>query len=146
MEGRLDVDYRVSLNESKYPAYWNIKGDQGKITFYLPGHWDAARQHSDFFETDHPEEVLDNFIEELIYSEITERICIERAHEGIRMKGRTRCKPNCCVRRVADLMYYHDRPHLWPRIRLFNPLNAPPREAADVDRMQAEAATAVQDA
>lgn len=120
--GRLDVEYRLSLNESKYPAYWNIHGDRGCITQYLPSHWNEARKHSDIFEHDHPDEVMENFIEELIYSEITERICIERAHERIRMKGRTRCKPNCCVRRAALMMY---NPDYWNGIRARNPVNQP---------------------
>lgn len=118
--GRLEVEYRLSLNESKYPAYWTIKSDHGRITQYLPSHWNAARQHSDIFELDHPDEVMENFIEELIYSEITERICVERAHERIRMKGRTRCKPNCCVRRSALIMYNQD---MWNTIRQYNPVN-----------------------
>jgi hypothetical protein len=117
----LEVEYRLSLNWGKWPAYWNIKKDLGTITQYLPSLWGEACNHSMFFETDHPDICFDNFMQELIYTEIVERICIERAHEGIRMKGRTRCKPNCCVRRAALMMYDPDQ---FKELKKYNPINA----------------------
>jgi len=120
---RLDVDYRLSLNySSKYVAYWNINKDFGRITFYLPNIWDIATDHSLFIEHDHPEECIENFIDFLILNELIERICLERAHQKIKLHGRTRCKPNCCVRRVALAM--HD-PDWFLKHRQLYPVNKP---------------------
>jgi len=112
-ESRLEIENRISLYENrKTEARWHIKGDQGTITLYLIPLWDEARDHSDFFEIDNPELVFNRFIEGLNWSYLMERICIERAHERIRIKG-GRCKP-CCIRFITEFMA---EPELWDFIR-----------------------------
>ena len=107
---RLDVDYKYSLHNGKHPAYWNINGDSGKITFYLGEIWDLAQSRSkpDIEGWDD----MDAFIDELLFSDISERICLERAHEKIHIKG-GRCNP-CCVRYFTELAMY---PHAWKTIQ-----------------------------
>ena len=102
---RLDVDYRYNITSSKYPAYWNINKDIGKITFHLGEIWDHSQNDLTGDICDDP---VDNFIDDLIYYDLSERICLERAHEKIKIKG-GRCKP-CCVQYPAQLMLY---PFAW---------------------------------
>jgi hypothetical protein len=107
---RLDVDYGVSLHEGKHPAYWNINGDEGKITFYLGEIWDLAQSRSkpDIYGWDE----MDAFIDELLFFDLSERFCLERAHEKIRIKN-GRCNP-CCVKYFSELALY---PHAWEKIQ-----------------------------
>lgn len=116
----LEVEHKYSLSPSKYLGCWNINKDIGKITFYLNSLWNSARRHSDVYEDDHMDLCIENFIEDVIYLDLIERVCLERAHEKIRMKGRTRCEPNCCVRRSVLMMLYPER---WESIRQCNPIN-----------------------
>lgn len=106
----LDVDYKFSLHPGKHPAYWNINGDIGNITFYLGEIWDLSQSRTkpDIEGWDE----LDAFIDELLYSDLSERICLERAHEKIRIKN-GRCNP-CCVRYFTELALY---PHAWKKIQ-----------------------------
>lgn len=123
MGSSLNVEYGYSLKWAKYNAYWNIKRGSGKITFYLPRLWAHACDNSTFKEHDFPDECEENFIQDLIFADLTERICLERAHEKIRMKGRTRCEPNCCVRRAA-LKMYDPSPENWVWVDHNCPVNA----------------------
>ena len=118
----LEVDFRVSLKNGRYPARWNINKDNGIVTVYLPEIWDNARDHSLFYEHDHPEQTYQNFLDELILSNLLERICLERAHEGIRLKGRSRCDPNCCIWRTTIMMLL---PDCWDKVREMHPINKP---------------------
>ncbi len=111
----LEVENKVSLIENSiFQGRWNINKDWGAITLNVINLWDAARNHSDFFETDHPETCFENFIQEMNWTYVVERICIERAHEKIRMKGRSRCKPYCCIWWISQFMCY---PYVWDMIR-----------------------------
>ena len=84
-------------------ARWNIKGDTGEITQYLGSVYEEASEHSDDpFDED---EVICTITGVLVFGYLMERICIERAHEKIRLKG-NHCNP-CCVKRVANTMFSH---------------------------------------
>ena len=110
---RLDVEYKYSLYQGKYPAYWNINKDSGKITFYLGEIWNIAQSRTKPNVEGWDE--LDSFIDELLFYDISERFCIERAHEKIRMpKGK--CNP-CCVSYITQLALY---PHAWKDIQTNN--------------------------
>jgi hypothetical protein len=110
MTASLDVEYKYSLFTGKHPAYWNINGDSGKITFYLGEIWgiSQSRAKPDIDGWDE----MDSFIDELLYYDLSERICLERAHEKIRLKG-GRCNP-CCVQYFTQLALY---PHAWKTIQ-----------------------------
>ena len=107
-ELRLDVDYLYNLNPSKFPAYWNINKNGGKITFHLGEIWD----HSQTELTGDIGDEFDCFLDDLIFYDLSERICLERAHEKIKIKG-GHCKP-CCVKYYALLMMY---PFAWDKIK-----------------------------
>ena len=106
---RLNVDYKYNLNPSKYPAYWNINKDNGKITFHLGEIWQHSQNNLTGMIDSDP---VENFIDDLLYYDLSERICLERAHEKIRIKG-GRCKP-CCVQYFTQLMLY---PFAWETIQ-----------------------------
>ena len=105
-----DIEYRYSLFNSKWPAYWNINGNTGKISFYLGNIWEIAqsRPKPDIGGWDE----MDSFIDELLFYDISERFCLERAHEKIKIKG-GKCNP-CCVKHITELAMY---PHAWDKIR-----------------------------
>ena len=106
LPARLDVDNRVSMHyHATHAARWNIKGDHGQITLFIPSIWDDARKHSDFQECDHLEEVMEDFIGALVFGYLMERVCLERAHDRIRVKG-GRCNP-CCVAKTVNRMFDH---------------------------------------
>jgi hypothetical protein len=135
---RLNVDYKVSLREGKNAAHWNINKDNGTVTHNLPNLWNEAVETKDEERGYNIQELdgdwehlpavegyIDEFIELLVETDLKERVCLERAHEKIRMNGRTRCDPNCCVHRVTSLMLYND-PEKWGAIRKMNPINKQP--------------------
>ena len=51
--------------------------------------------------------IIKCFIEQFIETEVVERVCIERAHQKLKIKG-GRCKPFCKVESVAMHMCYPD--------------------------------------
>jgi hypothetical protein len=109
----LEVETVVSLYDNRNnEARWNINKDIGRITLYLIPLWDDAIDHSLFKEHDEFNTCLEKFIDYLNFTYVLERVCIERAHEKIRIKG-GRCKP-CCVRYFAELMTY---PLAWDTIK-----------------------------
>jgi hypothetical protein len=103
---RLEVMNKVSLYDHRVnTARWNIKGDFGTIVQFMPPIWDDAMHHSLFYEHDHPDEVMQDFVGSLIFTYLMERICIERAHERIRLK-RDKCTP-CVIAPIANKMFEH---------------------------------------
>ena len=108
----LDVDYRYSLQESKTDGRWNINKEKGAITFNLPRLYSSAEKivkkwnEKEYRYTE--EDTFNLFLLHMQETEMIERVCIERAYQKIRMKGRSRCKPFCCVEKVAMLMMYPD--------------------------------------
>jgi hypothetical protein len=120
----LDVEYKLSLHKGGHDARWNINKDQAKITFNLERLYTSAEKEVKkgwgFYlkPNELPPEVciIDRFIEMLIEVEVVERVCLERAYQKHRFKGRSRCKPFCCVEKVALCMVY---PEEWRRIREF---------------------------
>jgi len=110
---RLEVENRVSLySHPRNAARWNIKGDEGQIVLYLGSQWDEAETvaRNEFIETQskYPrwqDLVLTNFIGILVFEYLMERICLERAHEKIRMK-RDKCHP-CVVKGITNKMFNH---------------------------------------
>ena len=107
---RLEVEYKYSLFKGKHPAYWNINKDEGRITFYLGEIWDVAQSHKKPDVEGWDE--FDSFIDDLLYYDLSERICLERAHEKIRLKG-GRCNP-CSVQYFSQLALYQ---HAWSEIQ-----------------------------
>lgn len=112
---RLEVENRVSLHIPKDEtiARWNIKGDAGKITLYLPPLWEMATEplaDNEPIGRRFPDSqvlqdlALIGFMQEISSAYLAERICLDRAHQRIRMKGRTRCNPSCCIQGVASAM------------------------------------------
>ena len=117
----LEVEYKVSLHKGNHEGRWNINKDKGRITFNLPLLYDYTMEaieswgKSDNYSKEFMEDMSINFfIGLLIEVELIERVCIERAHQKIRMKGRTRCKPVCCVEKLALMMA---RPDQWEDIQ-----------------------------
>jgi hypothetical protein len=109
----LDVEYKVSLHESKHGGRWNINKDNGTITFNLPLLYDYSKRVVEQYRTKNETDAFTNdmtinfFITQLIETEVVERVCIERAHQKIKIKG-GRCKPFCKVESVAMHMCYPD--------------------------------------
>jgi len=117
----LEVEYKVSLHKGNHEGRWNINKDKGYIVFNLPSLYDRTMGaierwgKSDNYSKEFMEDMSINFfVGLLIEVELIERVCIERAHQKIRMKGRTRCKPVCCVEKLALMMA---RPDQWEDMR-----------------------------
>lgn len=114
----LDVDYKVSLHESKTGARWQINKDKGTITFNLPNHYNSAKKAIERKYGESRENQIDEiiwlFTLEMIETELIERICIERAYQKIRLKGHSRCKPFCVCEKPALCMCY---PDAWDDVR-----------------------------
>lgn len=72
------VNYKISSYQSKFLGYQSKKGNFGVIKLFICTIW---KYSSDF----------DTFVDNLNYILITERICLERAFQKIKM--RDRCKP-----------------------------------------------------
>jgi len=112
MNNRLCVNYVYTLRDGKHPAYWNINKDDGKITFRLGFIWDISQEEDSVTIMPKENDELDKFINDLIFYDLSERICIERAHEKILIKG-GRCNP-CCVWYFTQLAMY---PFAWDIIK-----------------------------
>jgi hypothetical protein len=105
---RLEVENKISMRwPSTNAARWDINKDEGKITLFLPFIWKDAEEQ---WENKHDKKILDGeytpihdevipeFIGDMVYYYLMERVCIERAHEKVRMK-RNKCHP-CAVQPV----------------------------------------------
>lgn len=100
----LEVDNRISLHvHGTHMARWNIKSNKGDITLFLGSCWEEATNHSEF--PGNEDEVIIDLIGVLIFGYLMERVCIERAHERIRLK-RNKCKP-CAVKGLVNHMFDH---------------------------------------
>jgi len=123
----LDVEYKVSLHESKTAGRWNINKEQGAITFNLPILYENAKYYVEKYKTKHDTEEytedvnINLFISLLIETEVVERVCIERAYQKLKIKG-GRCKPYCKVEKPAMLMCHPDE---WEDVKqMFSELKA----------------------
>jgi hypothetical protein len=97
----LNVDYKYSLHKAKHSAYWERDGNKGTIVFNLPNMYLESIKDSPYWNgSDDEDFILYNFIKDLVYTDICERVCLERSYQGLKMKG-NKCKPECCVRNVA---------------------------------------------
>lgn len=122
----LEVEYKVSLHEAGHDGRWNINKDLGTITSNLPRLYSRSEKTVTKYWKDTPnnlssiwkgqDDIIDLFTQHLIETEMVERICIERAYQKIRLKGRSRCKPFCCVEKPALLRVYPDE---WIQIKGF---------------------------
>lgn len=101
MTNETTVDYRISIRPSDNHGYQTKSGNKGVITLYVGSIWKDVAS-------------FDDFVNRLIWVSLTERICIERAFQKVRMKNR--CEPVCKPGRIADLMLYPDD---WEYVRLF---------------------------
>lgn len=89
-----EVDYTLSLHNSKFIGYQSKNKNTGKITIYIATLWKWI------LERDY---TLDHFVSEIIFITILERICLERAFQKIRMKNR--CEPICSMEKYAVELY-----------------------------------------
>lgn len=97
----LEVEYKYSTHKAKHSAYWEREGDKGTIVFNLPQMYFESQQDNIYWEGSSDEDIIiDNFIKDLVYTDICERVCLERSHQGLKIKG-GKCKPECCVKNVA---------------------------------------------
>jgi len=86
-----EVEYRVSLYPSKFSGYQSKKENVGKITFFLPKLWEESENN------------FDKFVNQLIFIQILERICLERGFQRFRIKNR--CNP-CKMLKYAKFIMY----------------------------------------
>jgi len=114
MAEQIDVEYQYSLKRHNKPARWFLKKLQrtGGIVTYLGTIWEESQN---YVEDDDPKwDDFNSFLQVLQYYELSERICLERENEHVRIKGRGRCKPTCCVEYPTWLMIYPDK---WEQLR-----------------------------
>lgn len=116
--GRLNVDLKFSFSPTaKHAAHWNIKKDEGIITVNLPLLWAESIKRSSAGQNATEDQTIEDFIDNLGWSYLMERICLERGHEGWRIKG-GRCdtpyRSHCCVYYPVELMWH---PKAWKLIR-----------------------------
>lgn len=97
----LNVEYKLSLHNARHSAYWEREGDSGLIVFNLPNLYHEAENDSPYWNGSSDENIIiDNFIKDLIYTDICERVCLERSYQKLKVRG-NKCKPECCVKNVA---------------------------------------------
>jgi hypothetical protein len=98
------VDYYLSLYPSKFLGYQAKAQNTGKVTLYISTIWNQMQDSTPFeYSLD---EFFYVFVDNLIYTLILERVCIERAFQKIRMKDR--CNP-CKMEKYALIMTDFDR-------------------------------------
>jgi hypothetical protein len=83
-----NVDLSISLNSSKFSGYQSKSGYDGKIKLFISSIWKDSKNE-------------ENFIINLSYVYLLERICIERAFNKIKIKNR--CTP-CKLRPIVSNM------------------------------------------
>lgn len=86
-----EVEYIVSTHLSKFIGYQSKKQNKGYVKIFISTLWNDSRQ--DYYL----------FVLRLIWIQIHERICLERAFQKIRIKGGM-CKP-CCVENCSKIVY-----------------------------------------
>lgn len=87
------VEYKISLYPSKFIGYQSKKGNKGCVKLYISPIWKyihSLRWKTYFDEDWIIEFMFDEFINELLYTMLLERICLERGFQKIKMKKR--CK------------------------------------------------------
>ncbi|KKL98883.1 hypothetical protein LCGC14_1819970 [marine sediment metagenome] len=104
-----EVEYKISTYPSKFIGYQSKNKNRGEIKIYITSLWKwvhSWRWTKYFVEDETTEIMLDDFINEMVFTVIIERICLERAFQKIRM--RERCKPlskfRCKMEKIAYLM------------------------------------------
>ena len=104
-----EVDYKISLHPSKFAGYQSKNKNKGEVKIFVSSIWKwvhSWRWTSYFIKDEATEIMFDDFVNELKFTLILERICLERAFEKIRMKNR--CKPfenfYCKMEKIAYLM------------------------------------------
>ena len=95
--GHLEIENRVSLHWPKDSTMGQriINGDKGKITLHIGPIWECAN-HFDIEESASETQrdlAISSFIDEITLIYLIERVCLERAHERIRLKGGM-CRPS----------------------------------------------------
>lgn len=83
------IEYLISTHLSKFPAYHSKNQNEGIVKIFISTLWDQTH-------------TIDLFTKELIFFTLLERICLERAFQGIKMKNR--CNP-CKMEKYAWEMY-----------------------------------------
>lgn len=86
----IDVKYQVSINPSKFMAYYTINKKKGIGTnkMFLNSFYNSYLiQHDEYNE----EKFVDSITAKIICFTLLERICLERAYNKCKIKNR--CKP-----------------------------------------------------
>ena len=105
-----EVDYKISTYPSKFIGYQSKNKDRGEIKIFISSIWKwvhSWRWAKYFVDDEAIEIMLDDFVNEMVFVLILERICLERAFQKIRMKER--CKPfsdfSCKMEKIAYFMH-----------------------------------------
>lgn len=83
------VEHIISTRDSKFLGYQSKKGNNGQVKLFINSIWDKSQD-------------FNKFVYGLIFTDILERICLERGFQKIRMKHR--CKPVCKMEQYAIYM------------------------------------------
>jgi hypothetical protein len=85
----LVIQHIISTRNSKFSGYQSKKGNNGNVKLFINTIWNQTKD-------------FDKFVNDLIYFDILERICLERGILKIRMKNR--CMPFCKMQQYAIYM------------------------------------------
>ena len=95
-----NVDYLISTKVNKFLGFQSKKGTNGYVKSFISNIWDITEEWTGKLKKgDH----ISWFVRFLILMIIHERCCLERAFQGIRIKGGM-CKP-CCVEKLSDTTF-----------------------------------------
>ena len=93
---------------SKFAGYQSKNKNKGEVKIYVSSIWKWVHswRWTEYFDEDDATEIMfDNFLKEMIFTMILERICLERAFQKIKMTNR--CKEfngfNCKMDYIATL-------------------------------------------
>jgi hypothetical protein len=111
-----EIDLHVSLSRCRHAACWKRYKGQESITLYLPEMFRECKATIDKwrgYECPDPEGggppcachemYIQALVGNMVFSYLSERVCLERAHQGIRL-CRDKCKP-CAIAGVTDAMF-----------------------------------------
>jgi hypothetical protein len=96
------VDYKISTYLAKSDGYQSKKGETGKIIAYISNLWKQTEE----WANENPKfDHFELFVDYINLIFIHERYCLERAFQGIKIKGGM-CKPCCVHNIVCNTMEY----------------------------------------
>jgi len=88
------IKYIISTHLSKFAGYQSKKQHQGEIKLFVSNIYEMS---DDF----------DDFIVQLIYIQLIERVCIELAFNKLKIQGGkcNNCRPRQIVNKIMDLLF-----------------------------------------